>query len=315
MTELARASLILPAPLPAAPRVAVLAISSSSKPDRIEQARERLRADGAETVLAENVYVAHRYLAGTDAVRLESINSALRSDEFDAYFFARGGYGAMRILDAIDYDAVARNPRPIIGYSDVTALHQAVARRAGVASFHGPMLNTDFYEGLSPQHHAWFWGMLRGEAPLTYRFSAEKVLAPGRAEGIIFGGCLSLTASLLATPYDFWIDDGIWFWEDVSEPTYRIDRMLTQLNLSGRLERIRGVIIGSLKECGERDGEELEALLNEFFANRGIPVVRDLPFGHAGNNLLMPIGVPAVLDTVDGALTFPDACVAKAAKK
>ena len=130
--------------------------------------------------------------------------------------------------------------------------------------------------------------MLAGDAPLAYALNRDQIVLDGEAEGILFGGCLSLTTALTATPYDFWIDDGIWFFEDVEEPVYRLDRMLTHLRLTGRLEKIRAVVIGKLKGCGS--DAEIEALLREFFASSNIPVIRDLPFGHHGDNLLMPIG-------------------------
>ncbi|MEO6260385.1 MAG: LD-carboxypeptidase [Thermoanaerobaculia bacterium] len=298
-----------PRALPSEPHIAVLAASSPSDLVRIEGAVGRLELRGIRVTVADNVGSrgALGYLAGDDPERLAELNRFLRSDDYDAYLFARGGYGAMRILDGIDYDAIARNPRPLVGFSDVTALHQAIAVRAGVASFHGPMLNLDFYDGLSPEHDAWFWSMLRGESPLSYPFSAEQILAEGEAEGVLFGGCLSLTTSLIGTPYDFWIDDGIWFFEDVDEPVYRVDRMLTHLRLSGRLSSLRGVLIGKLKGCG---GEaEMLALLQQFFGSNHIPVIRDLPFGHHGNNLLMPIGAPVHISTSSRSLTITQPAV------
>ena len=253
--------------------------------------------------LAANIDHHHRgYLAGTDDERIEEFNRFVRSSEYDAFFFARGGYGAMRILDALDFDAIRRNPRPLVGFSDVTVLHQAIAIRAGVASFHGPMLNLDFYNVLSTDRDTWLWSMLEGEAPMTYRFETGDVICDGDAEGILFGGCLSLTMALIGTPYDYWIDGGIWFWEDIDEPVYRIDRMLTHLKLSGRIDSIRAVIIGKLKGCGS--DEELAALFGEFFGTAGIPVVRNIPFGHHGDNLLMPIGAPIRLSTIENTLTI-----------
>jgi Uncharacterized proteins, homologs of microcin C7 resistance protein MccF len=301
--------LTAPRALPDEPHVAVLAASSPSDLGRIEEAAGRLELRGVRVTLAANI--AHHgslgYLAGDDDERLAELNQFLRSDEFDAFLFARGGYGAMRILDGIDYEAISRNPRPIVGFSDVTAIHQAVAVRAGVASFHGPMLNLDFYDGLSLANDDWFWAMLRGSSPMTHPFEAEQILAEGEAEGILFGGCLSLTAALIGTPYDFWIDDGIWFFEDVDEPVYRVDRMLTHLRLSGRLNSLRGVLIGKLKGCG---GEaEMHGLLQQFFRSNHIPVIRDLPFGHHGNNLLMPIGVPVRISTSSRSLTFTQSAV------
>jgi muramoyltetrapeptide carboxypeptidase len=283
-------------------RVAVLALSSPSESARIESAAERLRERGLEVTVAANVGEReHHYLAGNDQVRLHEMNRALSSN-YDAFLFARGGYGAMRILERIDYAALARDPRPVIGFSDITALHQAMATTVGVASFHGPMLNSDFVDGLSPEIDAWFWSMLAGEAPLTHRFKHSQVIAEGSAEGLLFGGCLSLTNDLAGTPYDFWIADGIWFWEDVAETTYRLDRMLTHLRLSGRFERLQGVIVGKLKDCGP-EPDQLDWLLRDTFGSMGIPVVRDFPFGHFGDNLLMPIGARIRLDTRAGAMT------------
>ncbi|HEV2720161.1 MAG TPA: LD-carboxypeptidase [Thermoanaerobaculia bacterium] len=294
--------LIFPRALPPHAHIAVCAISGSSKIERVRIGAEWLESRGYRVSLAANIDHAFRdYLAGPDDERVAELNHYLRSDAVDAVFFSRGGYGAMRVLDRIDYDAIRRNPRPIVGFSDITALHNAVALRAGVASFHGPMLNLDFADGLSDSVADWFFALLRGEAPLTHRFGPEQVLSDGDAEGVLFGGCLSLTTSLTATPYDFWIDDGIWFWEDVGEEPYRLDRMLTHLDLSGRLQRIRAVVIGKLKGCGSEP--EVATLLRETFGSRGIPVVRDLPFGHFGDNLLMPIGAPVRVNTSDGTFT------------
>jgi muramoyltetrapeptide carboxypeptidase len=301
--------LIRPKPLPRDGHVIVLAISSASERQRIEVAARNLERYGLRVTLAPNIDARfHDYLAGDDATRLAPFNAALRSDAYDAFFFARGGYGAMRLLDGVDYDAIRRNPRPIVGFSDLTALHQAVAVRAGVATFHGPMLNLDFHPGLSPEIEQWFWRLLGGESPNVHSFQPQQVVSTGVGEGILFGGCLSLTHALLGTPYDYWVDDGIWFWEEVGEATYRLDRMLTTLRLSGRLKKIRGVVIGKLKDCGP-DPREVDWLLSDFFASSGVPVVRDLPFGHFGDNLLMPFGAPARLDTSAGTLTFPDPVV------
>lgn len=300
-----------PRPLSRSSHVAVLAISSPSELPRIQEAVARLEAVGLRVTLAGNIATAgnHSYLAGSDDERAETFNHFLRSAEFDGYFFARGGYGAGRILERLDYAAIAANPRPIIGFSDLTALHQAIAVRANVVTFHGPMVNLDFFNGLSPEIEHWFWSMLGGNAPLVWNFKREQVVLEGEAEGVLFGGCLSITTSLVGTPFDYWVDDGIWFWEDVEEPLYRIDRMLTHLRLSGRFRRVRGVVVGRLKDCGSE--AEIDALLREFFGSLAIPVVRDLPFGHYGDNLLLPIGVPVRLNTGESTLTIAEPVVAR----
>lgn len=290
--------------------IAVIAPASTSEIPRIEIAVRYLEARGMRVTLTGNIDHRHRtYLAGPDEERAAELNRCFRSPEFDAFFCSRGGYGTMRILDALDFDAIRSNPRPIIGFSDITALHQAVACRAGVSTFHGPMLNLDFHDGLSPEIEEWFWAMLAGEAPLVRRFAPEDVVFEGDATGPLFGGCMSLTQSLLGTAYDFWPDGGIWFWEEVEESAYRLDRMLTHLRLSGRIDRIRGVVIGRLKGCGT-DAEMLD-LLRDFFLPYGIPVVRDLPFGHHGDNLLMPIGVPVRLSTAGQTLTILEPAVSR----
>src|ERR1041385_8148097 len=170
--------LLRPRPISRNSHLAVLAISSPSELDRIAEGKRKLEARGLRITLAENIdhHGSHGYLAGTDDERLEIVNRFLRDPRFDGFLFARGGYGAMRILERIDYDAIAANPRPVIGFSDLTALHQAMAIRVGVGSFHGPMVNLDFHDGLSPANEEWFWTMLRGGAPLTHRFDKSQVV-------------------------------------------------------------------------------------------------------------------------------------------
>lgn len=307
--------LIKPKPLPQNGRIAVAAISSPADQARVLQGAEWLRTRGYEVDFAANLFDAHRtYLASPDQTRLREINRIVNDESYDAIFFSRGGYGAMRILDQIDYDAIRRLRRPIVGYSDVTAFHQACAVRAGIVTFHGPMLNFDLSEGLSPFQEQWLFDTLGGEAPLTYHFEPGDVVSHGHTEGIVFGGCLSMTHALLGTPYDFWVDGGIWFWEDVSEPAYRLDRMLTALRLSGRLQTIRGVVVGRLKECGGERPEDVDVLVQEFFGDLGIPVVRNLPFGHFGDNLLLPVGIAATLDTATGQLKFMEPFVDNSAR-
>ncbi|HEY0140537.1 MAG TPA: LD-carboxypeptidase [Thermoanaerobaculia bacterium] len=298
-----------PRALPPNAHIAVLAAGSPSETDKIEAAARHLVQLGHRVTLAENIGSRHRnYLAAPDDERVEIVNRFLRSDEYDAFFFSRGGYGAMRILDRIDWEAIRRNPRPVVGFSDVTAIHQAMATHANVGGFHGPMMYPDFMAGLPDDRADWLWRALRGDAPLTWSFAHEDVLFEGAdAEGTLFGGCLSITDALVGTPYDLWVEGGVWFWEDVGEPIYRIDRMLTHLRLSGRMQKIRGVIIGKLKDCGEE--AELLRFLREFFEPFGIPVVRNLPFGHYGDNLLMPIGSPIQLSTRDLRMTITEPIV------
>jgi muramoyltetrapeptide carboxypeptidase len=302
--------LIRPRALPPRAHIAVLAASGPSERGRIEEAAAAIERHGHRVTLAENIGRRYRgYLAGSDEERAGELNRFFRDSQFDAFFFSRGGYGVMRILDRVDYAAITANPRPVVGFSDITALHQAMATRAGVAGLHGPMLNLDFHAGLSPDIDEWLWAVLRGDAPLSRSFAPENVVCEGEAAGILFGGCLAITTALVGTPYDFWIDDGIWFWEDVDEPAYRLDRMLTHLRLSGRMQRIRGVVIGALNNCGSE--AEMLDLFRDFFSPYAIPVVRNLPFGHHGNNLLMPIGANVRLSTSDQTFTITESALVR----
>lgn len=302
------AGLIPPRALKPGDHIAVLAASSTATEERVRRAADWLQDRGFRASFAGNLFEAERsYLAGSDQRRIDETNRLLRDPSVDAFFFSRGGYGAMRVIEHLDWDALRRHPRPVVGYSDVTAIHQAAAVKAGIVGFHGPMLDFDLCDGLSPEREDWLWKMLGGAASMEWPIEASQVLVPGRAEGIVFGGCLSLTASLIGTEFDYWVDDGVWFWEDVGEAVYRIDRMLTHLRLSGRFARLRAVMIGELKDCGTRNPEELELLINEFFSSLGIPILRNLPFGHHGDNLLMPIGVPVAIDTDRGSISFPEA--------
>ena len=290
--------------------IAVLAPSSPSPLARIERAAAMLECRGFRVSLAANIDRGlGSYLAGSDEERLAELNHYFNSSDVDAFFFARGGYGAMRILDRIDFGPLVRDPRPVVGFSDITAIHQAMAARAGLAGFHGPMLNLDFHDGLSPDIEQWFWSMLAGDAPLSRVLPPDAVVVEGEAEGPLFGGCLSLTTALTGTPYDFWIDGGIWFWEDVDEPLYRVDRMLTHLRLSGRISRVRGVVVGALKDCGQEG--ELLGFLRDFFSPFGVPVVRNLPFGHHGDNILMPIGRNATISTPQQRLIITEPAVVR----
>lgn len=304
--------MILQPPRPLLPggHIGVAAISSSARRESTEASVRALENRGFRVTLASNAFAQERtYLAGPDSERVDQFNALLRDGSIDAIFFTRGGYGAMRILDRIDYEAFRNNPRAVVGYSDVTALHMALARETGFGSFHGPMLDFDLFEGLSDPVERWLWKMLAGASPMKLDFEREAVLADGQAEGTLFGGCLSLIVAMSGTPWDFWIDDGILFFEDVGEDLYRIDRMLTHLRLSGRLRSLRAVLIGRLKNCGS-DERAAHSLLREFFIPMGIPVVCDLPFGHHGNNVVMPFGARVTVDTESCSIVFPDPATA-----
>ena len=264
-------------------------------PDELSASVAHAQSLGWDPVPGLHVLRRDGYLAGTDAERLLDLNSALQDDRIDGIWCVRGGYGAMRILRGVDYDAMRRRPKPLIGYSDITALHAAFAQRSGVVTFHGPTargpLSTFSRDSLRR-------ATVSGDDSCGVAAGA-RTLREGRAEGRLVGGNLALLAALAGTPYAPDYHDAILVVEDVGEPTYRIDRMLQQLALSGALEVLAGIAFGYFTDgsaAGDPESRELDTLLREAGDLAGIPVVAGIPFGHIDDQWTVPLGARAELD-------------------
>jgi muramoyltetrapeptide carboxypeptidase len=248
--------------------------------------RPRLRAD----------LVARRaYLAGDDARRVEEWREAVSDPEATAVFCARGGYGAMRILPAVDPAPLLERPKAFVGFSDVTALH-AVLNRAGLATVHGPVVTQ---LGRAPDDalrhleallfeapaHPGAWGVPPPGAGLV----AERTVRAGRASGPVLGGTLTLLAHLAGTPFAPPLDGAILLLEDVGEKPYRVDRCLTQLRLAGALDRIAGLAIGRFTSCDDGGVLALDVVREAALA-LGVPAIEGLPAGHDDANFAIPLG-------------------------
>ena len=289
-------------PLGNGARVALVAPSGILRdPSHVARAEENVRSLGWIPVLGENVSAAHAYFAGTDEQRIGDLNLALRDDAIDAVWCVRGGYGAMRLLDEVDYDALRANPRPVIGFSDITALHAAIHEACGIVSFHGPTARgelTDF----SRQH------LLRAVADHSDSCGVAphgKVLRHGRATGRLAGGNLALVASLMGTPWSVDFDGAILVLEDIDEAVYRVDRMMRQLLLSGALERCAGIVVGDFRPpAGEAevDNRTVDDVIAEAADRAGVPCFSGAPFGHIDDQWTIPLGANAVIDTSDCSL-------------
>ena len=255
------------------------------------------------------------YLAGTDAARASDLNAMFKDPGIDAIFCARGGFGASKLLPLIDYDAIARNPKVLLGYSDITALHLAINAQTGLITFHGPIATQQF----SPYTLAAFQQVLQTvpTAPIiaapppfaqtpgrAERANRLKTLKPGRATGRLIGGNLSLITHLLGTPYAPNFKGAILFLEDVDEAPYRIDRMLTALWLAGVFEQIAGLVIGKFTNA-RVSGPSLsvEAILRDRVAPLAIPVLQGLMIGHIDDQATVPVGAMARLDADQQQLT------------
>nr|WP_202539173.1 LD-carboxypeptidase [Streptomyces sp. SID8379] len=298
-----------PARLAPGARVAVVAPSGPVPEDRLQAGLDILRGWDLEPVVAPHVLDVHGafgYLAGADADRAADLQRAWCDPDVDAVLCARGGYGAQRMVDLLDWSAMrAARPKVFVGYSDITALHEAFAVRLGVSTLHGPMVAAaDFLKNARAQDH------LRATlfAPETVRTIAGggglRVLVPGVARGVTLGGCLSLLAADLGTPFGRRsARGGLLCLEDVGEETYRLDRYLTQLLRGGWLEGVSGVLLGSWAEC---DDPDLGDLLADRLGGLGVPVVDGFGFGHCDGALTVPLGVAGHLDAAAGTLTLDE---------
>jgi muramoyltetrapeptide carboxypeptidase len=264
-----------------------------------------LRARGYRIVEGRHLRARRGYLAGTDADRAADLNRAMADPRLDAVVFARGGYGSARLLDRLDFTPLRRRPKLFLGYSDITAFYAALQLSTGIPGFYGPMV-LNFNAPGREFREASLWRVLeRRPGWNRFRFSRRGVLRGGRAEGTLIGGCLSLLASLVGTPYDLDTRGAILFWEEVDEEPYKIDRMLHHLKMAGKLDRLRGMVVGKLHRCGPRPGTRaltLREILQDHLAGSTFPVVTEFPAGHAPGKVTLPLGLPARLDATSGEL-------------
>jgi muramoyltetrapeptide carboxypeptidase len=267
----------------------------------VRRAEENVRSLGWEPVVGRNVSASHAYFAGTDEERIGDLNAALRDDSVDAIWCVRGGYGAMRLLRDIDYAALSSNPRPLIGFSDITALHAAIHRECGIVSFHGPTARGK----LSDFSRLHLQRALVDRSDSCGAAASGRVLNPGRAEGRLAGGNLALVVSLIGTPWSVDFDGAILVLEDIDEAVYRVDRMMRQLLLSGSLERCRALVAGDFKlPAGEAptDDRTIDDVIQEAALSAGIPCFSGAPFGHIDDQWTIPLGATARMDTDDCSL-------------
>ena len=259
---------------------------------------ENAKKLGWEPVVGEHVRARHFYFAGADEMRLSDFNAALRDDSIDAVWCLRGGYGAMRLLEGVDYYALRRRPKTIIGYSDITALHSAIALRADLASIHGPTARSK----LTPFAERSLRAAATGKDEPCGIAETAVTLVPGRARGRLIGGNLALLAALHGTPFQPKYDGAILVLEDVNEAPYRIERMLLQLRLSGSLQRCAGIAFGSFTNTGESNDKHvagdrtLNDVIREAAEAMRVPAVCGVPIGHINDQWSVPLGAEAELD-------------------
>lgn len=293
--------------------IAIIAPASVPNQDAIDRAIARLEEMEFRVKLYGDIYRRWGYLAGDDETRAEELMQAVSDPQVAAIFPARGGTGITRLLDVLDYSAFRRYPKIIAGFSDITALHAALQTQAGWVTFHSPhpMDGIGAEDGFTDLTARTFWRALLAEnygdrhregyqVPLTEDERAGvATLVGGRTRGRLVGGNLSLVAALVGTPYEFDMTENILLLEDIGEEPYRVDRMISQLRLSGKLEVLAGIVLGQFTDCEPAEGKPsltLREIFDDYFGGLGIPVIENYPTGHTSDNVTLPLGVEVELD-------------------
>lgn len=279
-------------------RVGVVATGFAVRHDVLDAGLARLRRMGFVPVPGEHVGDVEGYLAGDDGRRLLDLNRALRDPSLAAIWFARGGYGTARLLELVDWGALRRRPKVLVGYSDLTALFGAAQRRRLGTCLHGPTVADLATDG------AWHARSLRAALsglPQSVRLTRGGILAGGRARGTLVGGNLAVLAHLVGTPHAPPFDGAVLFLEEIGEEAYRVDRALTQLRQAGVLDRVAAIALGWFDAPPARrafPGDvPVDEVLRDRLATLGVPVVAGVPSGHRAGKWTLPLGGVATVDT------------------
>jgi muramoyltetrapeptide carboxypeptidase len=304
-TSTAQPEVMRPHTLKEGDLVALVAPSGPVPPERAAAAVDVLVGWGLRVRMGAYALGRHTYFAGTDEERLDDLNAALRDEEVRGVLCLRGGYGMQRIVDGVDLAAVAEDPKLVMGFSDITALHLALWCETRLATVHGPVA-AQFDRGADSTTVLSARRALMTSEDITVRADETEntfgVRTSGRAEGVLLGGNLAMLASTVGTRHAPDLTDAVLLIEDVNEEPYRVDRMLTHLLRAGWLNAVRGIAVGQFTDCVDEGRTTVEDVLTERLAALGVPVLGGLPIGHGEQQTAVGLGVPAVLDADAGTL-------------
>lgn len=289
--------------------IGIAAPASPFDPDDFKKGISTLEKMGFSIYYRKDIFDKKSYLAGTDCRRRDELVELLQNPKIKAVFFARGGYGLMRLLPLLQKEKLDTPPKIVLGYSDITVLLIYLHQRYGWTTFYGPVVAKD----LNRDHSAKTIDYLRGAITLTtplgpFVFKDMEAKGEHRAEGIVVGGCLSLVVSLLGTPFDLNTDDKILFLEDVNEKPYSVDRMLTQMVAAGKFNKVKGIVFGSFVNGGDAS-HFLETALDVLKDFQG-PILFHFPAGHGPMKVTLPLGIRARIDPQQKSLEYLEsACI------
>lgn len=295
-------------------------ISPASPPDdptRIDKGVKYLESLGYQVELGKNVQKSIGYLAGSDKERLQDLHDMFSNKAIKAIICTRGGYGTPRLLNKIDYDLIAKNPKIFVGYSDITSLQMAILAKTKLVTFAGPMLAVDFWNEVNKYAEENFWKILSStnnddkiNMPPNYQLKIEW---QGKSEGELIGGNLAHLVSSFGTKFIPKFKNKILLIEDITEAPYRVDRMLCQLKNGKVFEKISGLILGQFTDCEEKDASKktftLNQVFDDFIKDLSIPVISNFPHGHIKENLTIPFGVNVKLNAIKGFVEFTESAV------
>lgn len=277
--------------------------SPIADPSRIDRGVRYLEGLGYRVLLGKSITAVHGYLAGTDEQRAADLHAFFARKDVRAILCIRGGYGTPRLLSLLDYRLVRRNPKIFVGYSDITALQLALWKRAGLVTFHGPMVGVDMADTMDAFTEEIFWNLLtsdRKQGKIKLPDDTAITVFPGRGTGRLLGGNLALIVSLLGTPYQPSFSGSVLFLEDIGEEPYRIDRMLVQLRNTRILGRSAAILTGQFTDCVPEDKSKpsltVDQLLSEAASSTRRPLLAHLPFGHENPKMTIPLGIRARVD-------------------
>lgn len=295
-------------------------ITPASSPDellRIEESVRYLEKIGYRVKVGKNVGKFNGYLAGSDEERLEDFHSMFNDKSVKAIMCLRGGYGAFRLLDKINYKLIQKNPKIFVGYSEITAIQNAIFKKTGLITFAGPMPAVDFVNNVSAYTEEWFWKIVTSNKKIGKIKYPENAKMPfinkGIANARILGGNLAVFNALLGTEYFPDMKDKILLLEDIDEKPYKIDRMLNQLRLAKVFKGLKGIILGRFVECYEQDPNKKTLSLGEvieyYFKPLKLPIIYTFPHGHIKDFVTIPLGIKIRLNATSGSVEFFESAV------
>jgi muramoyltetrapeptide carboxypeptidase len=292
--------------------VGVAAPSGPVKKARLKRGVETLKKLGYKVKLSEKLLEKTGYLAGDDQSRAGAVNGMFADPKIDAIICARGGFGSIRILDELDYTLIRKNPKILVGYSDITLLLLAINKFCNLVTFHGPMVAVDFSE-LSDYNRRLFMKAVASSQPVgrvtnSKQLGKWRAISKGRASAPILGGNLTLITRLLGTKYDPDFRNKILFLEDLNEDIYKIDGMLAQLKLAGILRQVEGVVLAEFLNCrpSKKASLTLGEVFEQYFASAKYPVIYPVSCGHGKDKITIPLGVKASLNTIRGVFSIDE---------